>query len=73
MSRYDEYLEEFLEEGMDEELAEQMASYEAFIDYENSDEKDSDQDWEFLDELDALEALDLDIPQDRIDAMWDRM
>jgi hypothetical protein len=64
---YEEYREEFLEDGMDEELAEQMASYEACIDYEDSDKKDTledIEDWEIL-------GLDPDTPQDEIDDMWD--
>jgi len=61
---YEEYLNEFLEDGMDEELSDQLASYESFVDYEDSTEEDSTEDWELL-------GLDPDTPQDEIDEMWD--
>jgi len=61
---YEEYRDEFLEDGMDEELADQLASYESFVDYEDSTEEDSTEDWELL-------GLDPDTPQDEIDEMWD--
>lgn len=61
---YEEYRDEFLEDGMDEELSDQLASYESFVDYEDSTEEDSTEDWELL-------GLDPDTPQDEIDEMWD--